>query len=88
MYVIIHMKKNCRYGVIFFLLDLFLDLFESKWLFEYKIRQNNKYILRLFESCFKFHIETLAREGKHLRLVQTRAVKRKLYLLYFTYKVK
>jgi hypothetical protein len=24
--------------VIFFLLDLFLDLFESKWLFEYKIR--------------------------------------------------
>ena len=27
-----------RNGVIFFLLDLFLDLFESKWLFEYKIR--------------------------------------------------
>ena len=28
----------CSYDVIFFLLDLFLDLFESKWLFEYKIR--------------------------------------------------
>ena len=24
-------------GVFFFLLDLFLDLFESKWLYEYKI---------------------------------------------------
>ena len=26
------------YGVFFFLFDLFLDLFESKWLYEYKIR--------------------------------------------------
>ncbi len=26
------------YGMFYFLLDLFLDLFESKWLFEYKIR--------------------------------------------------
>ena len=26
------------FGKFFFLLDLFLDLFESKWLFEYKIR--------------------------------------------------
>jgi hypothetical protein len=26
------------YGMFFFLLDLFFDLFESKWLFEYKIR--------------------------------------------------
>jgi hypothetical protein len=26
------------YEVFFFLLDLFLDLFELKWLFEYKIR--------------------------------------------------
>jgi hypothetical protein len=26
------------FEVIFFLLDLFLDLFELKWLFEYKIR--------------------------------------------------
>jgi hypothetical protein len=29
---------HVKYGVRFFLLDLFLDLFESKWLFEYKIR--------------------------------------------------
>jgi len=31
-------KKNMPNGMFFFLLDLFLDLFESKWLFEYKIR--------------------------------------------------
>jgi hypothetical protein len=29
---------------VFFLLDLFLHLFESKWLFEYKIRLNNMFI--------------------------------------------
>ena len=26
------------FGVFFFLLDIFLDLFESKWLYEYEIR--------------------------------------------------
>ena len=30
--------KGELYDVLFFLLDLFLDLFESKWLYEYKIR--------------------------------------------------
>jgi len=33
-----------QHGVFLFLLDLFLDLFESKWLYEYKIRWNNIYI--------------------------------------------
>ena len=31
-------NKIRLYEMFFFLLDLFLDLFESKWLFEYKIR--------------------------------------------------
>jgi len=31
-------------GVFFFLLDHFLDLFESKWLYKYKIRLNKKNI--------------------------------------------
>jgi 26S proteasome regulatory subunit T6 len=30
--------KVCRLASCFFLLDLFLDLIESKWLYEYKIR--------------------------------------------------
>jgi len=30
--------KELVYEMFFFLLDLFLDLFELKWLFEYKIR--------------------------------------------------
>jgi hypothetical protein len=34
---LIEIVNNVIYGVIFFLLDLFLDLFESKWLYEYKI---------------------------------------------------
>jgi len=33
-----------QYGKFFFLLDHFLDLFESKWLFEYIIRWNKIYI--------------------------------------------
>jgi hypothetical protein len=31
-------KSGYVFGMFFFLLDLFLDLFESKWLFEYRIR--------------------------------------------------
>ena len=31
-------SRNLKIGMFFFLLELFLDFFESKWLFEYKIR--------------------------------------------------
>ncbi len=43
-------------GVFFFLLDIFLDLFESKWLYEYKTRWNNIYVpinLWIFPTIYK-----------------------------------
>ena len=43
------LKKLAIWGD-FFLLGLFLDLFESKWLFEYKIRLNNIYIYIMIEQ--------------------------------------
>ncbi len=33
-----HQKTNSLYGKFVFLLDLFLDWFESKWLYEYKMK--------------------------------------------------
>jgi hypothetical protein len=38
MYLIIFNYEQIIKGVFFFLLELFLHLFKSKWLYEYKIR--------------------------------------------------
>jgi len=38
------LSNVCVYGVLFFLLEVFFHLFESKWLYEYEIRCNKIYI--------------------------------------------
>ena len=47
------MKKLLEYGRFFVLLDHFLDLFESKWLYEYIIRRNKIYMIEGRNKIYK-----------------------------------